>query len=52
MHIAIKDIKRNKDLLKTQLTLKTKKIAAQRAEIDRLEKLVVADMLREDQEYR
>ncbi|KAK5074428.1 hypothetical protein PMZ80_011243 [Knufia obscura] len=51
-HMSIEDIKRNKDLLETQLTLKLKKIAAQRAEIDRLEKSVVADMLREDQEYR
>lgn len=48
----IDDIKRNKDLLESQLAAKMKKIAAQRAQLDRLERAAINDMLKEDQEYR
>lgn len=51
-HLVIDDIKRNKDLLESQLAAKMKKIAAQRAQLDRLERAAINDMLKEDQEYR
>jgi len=50
-HLAIEDIKRNKDLLESQLAMKLKEITAQRAELDRLEQSVIADMMREDHAY-
>ncbi|KAK5077834.1 hypothetical protein LTR64_003765 [Lithohypha guttulata] len=50
-HLAIEDLKGNKDLLESQLAVKMKDITARRAELDRLEGSVVADMMREDQEY-
>lgn len=51
-HLAIEDIKRNKDLLESQLAAKMKKIAIQRVELDNLERAAINDMLKEDQEYR
>lgn len=50
-HLAIEDLKGNKDLLESQLAVKIKDITARRVELDRLEESVVADMVREDQEY-
>lgn len=51
-YLVVEDVKRNKDLLESQLAVKMRRIAAQRAELDRLEQSVVADMLKEDHEYQ
>lgn len=51
MYLVVEDIKRNKDLLESQLAAKMRQIAAQRMELDRLEHSVTTDMLREDHEY-
>lgn len=50
--LAIEELERNKHVLGSQLTETRKKIAAQRAELDRLEDAAVADMMREDGEYQ
>jgi hypothetical protein len=50
--VTIDEIKRNKDLLESNLTDKMKGIAVQRAELDNLERVAVDDMLREDKEYQ
>lgn len=44
-------MKRNKDLLESKLADISKKIAAQRAELERLKYIVVEDLLREVKEY-
>lgn len=50
--MTIGDMKRNKDLLESKLSSKLKKIAEQRVELERLEQVVISDMLKEDREYQ
>jgi len=50
MQLTIGELNRNKDLLESKLNSKFKKIADERAELDRLEQLAVEEMLREDRE--
>lgn len=50
--LAIEELERNKHVLTSQLGETFKKIAAQRAELDRLEKAAIAEMVREDGEYQ
>ena len=50
--VTIEDLKRNKDLLESKLNSDLKKIAEERAELDRREDLLVEEMLREDKEYQ
>lgn len=49
---AIEELTRNKDLLVIRHNEKLSAIAAQRAELDRLEKEAADDLLKEDQEYQ
>lgn len=51
-HLVVEDIKRNKDLLESQLAVKMRRMAAQRMELDRLEQSIIVDMLKEDHEYQ
>ncbi len=48
---AIEELERNKHVLMSRLGDTLKRIAAQRAELDRLEELAVAGMVKEDGEY-
>jgi hypothetical protein len=48
---AIEELEHNKHVLISKLEDSLKRIAAQRAELDRLEEVVVADMAKEDGEY-
>lgn len=50
--LTVGELKRNKDLLESTLAETLKKIAAQRAELERLERIAVEDMVREDKEYQ
>lgn len=50
--LVVEDVKRNKDLLESQLAAKMQRIAAQRAELDCLEHAAIMDMLKEDHEYQ
>lgn len=50
--LATEELERNKHVLTSQLEESLKKIAAQRAELDRLEKAAIAEVLREDGEYQ
>ena len=50
--MTIDDVRRNKDLLESQLSSKLKKIAYQKAELERLEQIAISDMLKEDKEYQ
>ena len=45
-------MRRNKDLLESQLSSKLKKIAYQKAELERLEQMAISDMLKENKEYQ
>ncbi|KAI0191402.1 hypothetical protein EV127DRAFT_363792 [Xylaria flabelliformis] len=44
--------KRNKHVLSSKLKETLKRIAAQRAELDRIEEMAISDMMREDGEYQ
>ncbi|KAI1825219.1 hypothetical protein F4861DRAFT_211200 [Xylaria intraflava] len=48
---AMGELERNKHVLNSKLTETFKRIAAQRAELDRAEEMAIADMVREDIEY-
>ena len=50
--LTIGELKRNKDLLESALVETFKKIAAQRADLDQLERIAVEDMLRKDKDYQ
>lgn len=50
--LTVGELKRNKDLLESALAETFKKAAAQRAELEQLERIAVEDMLREDKEYQ
>lgn len=50
--LTIGELKRNKDLLESQLNSKLKQISDQRAELDRLEHQAVEEMLKADKEYQ
>ena len=50
--LTVDELKRNKDLLESRLAAKLKDIAAQRAELEHLERLAVEDMLKEDKDYQ
>ena len=50
--VTIDELKRNKDLLESKLSSKLRKIASQRAELDRLEHVAIVEMLKEDNEYK
>lgn len=50
--MTIEELKRNKDLLESNLSLKLRKIAAQRAELYRLQGLAVEETLNEDRQYQ
>ncbi|KAI1306596.1 hypothetical protein F5Y03DRAFT_353907 [Xylaria venustula] len=49
---TIEELERNKHLLTSKLQETLKRIAAQRAELDRMEEIALADMMREDGEYQ
>jgi hypothetical protein len=48
----IGELERNKHILNTKLDKTQQRIAAQRAELDRLEKALFADMVKEDSDYQ
>lgn len=50
--MAVEELERNKHVLASQLGETMKRIAAQRAELDRLEAAAVAGMMKEDGEYQ
>ena len=50
--LIIGELKRNKDLLESKVTLKLQSIAAQRAQLDHLEQTAVDEMMIEDKEYQ
>ncbi|KAK5019734.1 hypothetical protein BJ546DRAFT_1057918 [Cryomyces antarcticus] len=50
--LSVDELKRNKDLLESRLAETVKKIAAQRAQLEQLERTAMEDMLREDKEYQ
>ncbi|KAE9374093.1 hypothetical protein N431DRAFT_543550 [Stipitochalara longipes BDJ] len=50
--LAIEELERNKHVLSSKLTKNLKKIAAARAELDRLEEEAIAEMVKEDGEYQ
>lgn len=50
--LTVDELKRNKDLLESSLAAKLKEIAAQRAELEQLERVAVEDMLKEDKDYQ
>jgi len=52
IQLTIEDLKRNKDLLEAKVSEKLKKISAQRAELDQLERDVLQEMLQEDKDYQ
>ncbi|KAI0538482.1 hypothetical protein GGR58DRAFT_526058 [Xylaria digitata] len=49
---AIEELEGNKHVLSSKLTETLKRIAAQRAELDRAEEAAITDMMREDGEYQ
>ncbi|KAI0551077.1 hypothetical protein F4679DRAFT_540228 [Xylaria curta] len=49
---SIEELERNKHVLSSKLKETLKRIAAQRAELDRIEEMAISDMLREDGEYQ
>ncbi|KAI0976311.1 hypothetical protein F4678DRAFT_416629 [Xylaria arbuscula] len=49
---TIEELERNKHLLTSRLQETLKRIAAKRAELDRMEEIALADMMREDGEYQ
>lgn len=49
---AIEELERNKHVLVSKLRETLKRVAAQRAELDRVEEMAIADMMREDGEYQ
>lgn len=49
---AIDELERNKHILRSKLEDTLKRIAAQRAELDRLEEAAVTEMVKEDSEYQ
>ncbi|KAJ8121923.1 hypothetical protein ONZ43_g1749 [Nemania bipapillata] len=49
---AIEELERNKHVLGSKLRETLKRVAAQRAELDRIEEMAIADMMREDGEYQ
>ncbi|OCK80284.1 hypothetical protein K432DRAFT_434859 [Lepidopterella palustris CBS 459.81] len=52
IHMAIEELERNKHVLSSKLEETRKSIAAQREELDRLEKAAVSEMIREDGDYQ
>ncbi|KAI0196467.1 hypothetical protein F4808DRAFT_439748 [Astrocystis sublimbata] len=52
IHQSIEELERNKHVLSSTLKQALKKIAVQRAELDRLEEMAIADMMKEDGEYQ
>jgi hypothetical protein len=48
----IEELERNKNLLSSKLTDTLETIAAQRAELDRLEEAAIAEMIKEDSQYQ
>ncbi|KAI0805229.1 hypothetical protein GGR55DRAFT_285014 [Xylaria sp. FL0064] len=52
IQLTIEELERNKHLLTSKLRETFKNIAAQRAELDRIEAMALADMMREDGEYQ
>jgi hypothetical protein len=52
MQMAIEELERNKHVLSSKLDETRKSIAAQREELDRLEKAAVSEMIREDGDYQ
>ena len=50
--IAIEELGRTKHLLHSKLEENLKRIAAQRAELDRLEKAAITEMVEEDEQYQ
>lgn len=50
--VAVEELKRNKDLLEVGLGEELKKIAAKRADLERLENEAIRDMLAQDREYQ
>ncbi|KAI0476660.1 hypothetical protein F4859DRAFT_479692 [Xylaria cf. heliscus] len=49
---SIEELDRNKHVLSSKLKETLKRIAAQRAELDRIEEMAISDMIREDGEYQ
>ncbi|KAI0114084.1 hypothetical protein GGR51DRAFT_505449 [Nemania sp. FL0031] len=49
---ATEELERNKHVLGSKLRETLKRVAAQRAELDRIEEIAIADMMREDGEYQ
>ncbi|KAI1125915.1 hypothetical protein F5Y10DRAFT_221587 [Nemania abortiva] len=49
---ATEELERNKHVLSSKLRETRKRLAAQRAELDRIEEIAISDMLREDSEYQ
>ncbi|KAI1742121.1 hypothetical protein F4680DRAFT_40887 [Xylaria scruposa] len=49
---SIEELERNKHVLSSKLKETLKRIAAQRAELDRIEEMAISDMMREDGEYQ
>lgn len=50
--MAIEELERNKHILSSKLEETRKSIASQREELDRLEKLAISEMIREDSDYQ
>ena len=50
--MTIGELKRNEVLLESKLNSKLRKIASRRAELDRLERMAIEEMQREDKEYQ
>jgi hypothetical protein len=50
--MAIEELERNKHVLSARLEETRKSIAAQREELDRLEKAAISEMIREDGDYQ
>jgi hypothetical protein len=50
--LTIEELERNKHVLNWKLGEALKRIVAQRAELDRLEKAAITDMLKDDGEYQ
>ncbi|KAI1755342.1 hypothetical protein F4782DRAFT_488194 [Xylaria castorea] len=49
---SIEELERNKHVLSSKFRETLKRIAAQRAELDRIEEMAISDMMREDGEYQ
>ena len=52
MQMAIEELERNKHVLSSKLDEARKSIAAQREELDRLERAAISEMIREDGDYQ